>query len=126
MIYNTPTRVLLRINNKQVSTTETDLKTYFDSLNRQYDPSVGDCYEIFGMVRSELAGTLRIYQAFANGNSPAFVVKDDIAVAAAGAFADGNGVKVAPIRLLGQLVKVTFQLTSGGPSSNFQLYLAMR
>jgi hypothetical protein len=108
-----------------VTSSEADLNRSSPS-NKPIDNNCADYENLFGVVRSELAGTLRIYQGiFANG-SVRWVVRDEIAVSAS-AYSSGAftalGTKITPIRVVGNAVKATFQVTSGGPNSNFELLL---
>jgi len=113
------------------------LKTHEGHINLP----VGDAYEVFGLVQCDQDCTLTLEWGFshktgiqANDQSimphggatlaPVFVAVETISVTGA-AFSEGNGLKIAPILVAGEYLKVKC-LNSDVATSNFRIYLAKR
>ena len=87
--------------------------------------SINDADLIVGMVRSELAGSLTIYQGFGDnkGGVTRWVSKTVIPVSASAyssGFVDGSGA-VFKIDVTGEICRIDFLLTAAGPNNNFEL-----
>lgn len=98
-------------------------------IDGRADFSIGDAREIIGQFRSELAGSLEIFQGFNGKTGPVWTSKTTVAISAStysAGFVDGSGAAVGPINITGEICKAVFKLTSGGPNNNFELYLAKR
>lgn len=88
-----------------------------------------DLKEIYGLVRCDTAGTLTISQGFVDeAGVEQWVAADTVAVSAS-TYSSGFtvvGAKVPAIAIVGEIFKAEMKLTSGGPTSNFQLNLLGR
>ena len=88
--------------------------------------SISDATEMYGLYRSGVGGTLRIYQGMGTPTGAAWILVEEITVTAVGGTfnTDGNGAEIEPIRIAGESVKIEFQ--ASGNSNDFQLLLMRR
>lgn len=130
MIANRPSRTLMKwvasAADPIPATASTKTWAETDKQGSPADFSLSGLETIYGMVQSELAGSLVIHQGVYDNKSGAilWVVKDTQAIAAStysSGFVEGAGTRITPVLVCGEVFKITFKLTSGGPNNNFQL-----
>ena len=99
------------------------------------DIQVSDAYEIFGCARCDKGATLKFYWGFSHSNAvPPMVYGNGAAIqydifesaTVPASYTEGAGVKIGPLRVGGQHLKVTATNTATDATTNFRIFLIKR